>query len=124
MSVLRQCELRDDPRRRQRRRSLPEPITPSPWAGTVTLLRFTHFAGPSLSAPSAEKERNPAPEIHRVLVALRRRERLAFELARVGSQCRPGTASALGLDLRARSGLEILAELSDLLARQREPHRY
>src|SRR6058998_3642392 len=51
------------------------------------------------------------------------RKHLPFELADVGSQRLAETALAVRLDLRARRRLEILAQLRDLLSRQRQTHR-
>src|SRR5712691_5651921 len=51
------------------------------------------------------------------------REHLRFDLAYVGSQRLAETTLAVRLDLRARRRLEILAQLHDLVSRQRQPHR-
>src|SRR6266516_738261 len=50
------------------------------------------------------------------------REYLRFELAYVGSQRLAETTFAVRLDLGARRRLQILVQLHDLLARQRQPH--
>src|SRR6266446_3707516 len=55
-------------------------------------------------------------------MALRRREQLALDLAYLGAQALADPALALGLDLCARRGLEVFAQLLDLLLREGQPH--
>src|SRR6266508_1624417 len=75
-----------------------------------------------LASEAPKEEGDAAPDVHRVLMTLGWREHLPFELAYVGSQRLADPTLAVRLDLRARRWLEILAQLHDLLARQREPH--
>ena len=58
---------------------------------------------------TAEPEGDPPPDVHGVLVALRRREHLAFDLADVRADRLSDAALAVGLDLRGRRRLEVLA---------------
>src|SRR5205085_1187473 len=76
---------------------------------------------PSLGGEAAaEEEGDPPPDVHRMLVPLDRREDIAFELADVCCERLTCAALAVGLDLRARRRLEVLPELLDLVARQRQ----
>jgi hypothetical protein len=75
-----------------------------------------------LASEAPKEEGDAAPDVHRVLMTLGWREHLPFELAYVGGERLAETTLAVRLDLRARRWLEILAQLHDLLARQREPH--
>src|SRR6266508_1209608 len=75
-----------------------------------------------LASEAPKEEGDAAPDVHRVLMTLGWREHLPFELAYVGGERLAETTLAVRLDLRARRWLEILAQLYDLLARQREPH--
>src|SRR5439155_16323808 len=77
----------------------------------------------ALAEQTPEEHRDPAPEVHRVLMTLRRSEHLAFELARVGTQRLTDAAFAVGLDLSAGRGLEVLPKLLDLRRGQRQAHR-
>src|SRR5206468_10088695 len=76
----------------------------------------------ALAEETPEEESDPAPDVHRVLLILRRSERLPLELARLGAQRLADAAFAVRLDLGARRGLEVLPKLVDLRQGQRQPH--
>src|SRR4029077_4894749 len=80
-------------------------------------------AQPRRSACAApEEERDPAPDVHRMLMALGRCEYLALDLSDLGAEALSDAALAVGFDLRARRRLEVLAQLPGLLLRERQPH--
>src|SRR5712691_625822 len=84
---------------------------------------FTAQRGPRLLArETPEEECDPAPDVHRMLVALRRCEYLAFDLADLGAQALADAAPAVRFNLRARRWFEVFTQLPDLLSRERQPH--
>src|SRR5512132_2402350 len=74
----------------------------------------------ALAEKTPKEETDPAPDVHRMLLTLRRSERLPLELARLGLHRLAHSALAVGLDLGARRGLEVLAKLVDLRRSQRQ----
>jgi hypothetical protein len=96
------------------------PCTGTPRCASGTAIRPVPIPSSSARPLPAEEEGDPPPDVHRVLVPLDRREDVAFELAGLGCDRLTRAALAVGLDLRARRGLEVLPELVGLGRRQGE----